>query len=60
MERIRAHFAMAYPHINFQGIEESVIREYMARPYLDGLGFFMQMNCLYDYILSQDLCEVDE
>ena len=58
MERIKAHFAMAYPHINFQGIDESVIREFMAKPYLDGLGFFMTMECLADYIVANDLTEV--
>ena len=60
MKRIKDYFSAEYPYVDIDGLDESVIREYMSRSYIDGLGFSMQMNCLYDYILSQDLCNVDE
>jgi hypothetical protein len=58
MKRISDYFAQVFPHINFQGLDESVVRDFMARPYLDGLGFTMTMNCLADYIVANDLTEV--
>lgn len=58
MKRISEYFAQQFPHIHFQGIEEYIIRDFMSKPYLDGLGFTMTMDCLADYIVANDLTEV--
>ena len=58
MKRISEYFAQQFPHIHFQGIDESVIRDFMQHKYLDGLSFQVQMSYLADYIISQDLTEI--
>jgi hypothetical protein len=58
MKRISEYFALQFPHIHFQGIEEYIIRDFMQHKYLDGLSFQVQMSYLADYIISQDLTEV--
>ena len=58
MTTINSYFADKFPHINFQGLDQSVVRDFMSKPYLDGLGFTMTMECLADYIVANDLTEV--
>ena len=54
----REHFGENYPHIGIDAIEDSVIYELLSRSYIVALDWSKQMDCLYDYIISQSLCDV--
>ena len=58
MKRISDYFAEVFPHINFQGLDESVVRDFISQPDLDGLGFTMTMECFADYIVANNLTEI--
>jgi hypothetical protein len=58
MKRISHYFAEVFPHINFQGLDQSVVSDFMSNTYLIGLDFPEQMECLADYIVANDLTEV--
>jgi hypothetical protein len=56
----REHFRENYAHIGIGDIEDSVIAELLSRSYIVALDWSKQMDCLYDYIISQSLCDVVE
>jgi len=60
MKEVREYFQKNYSHIDFWSVSDSDITEFLSRPYLVGLSFERKMDCLYDYILSQNLCDVEE
>lgn len=47
-------------HIHIYQIDDSVIAELLGRDYIQRLTFDRRMDCLYDYLLSQSLCDVTE
>lgn len=49
-----------YPYVNIQAIDPSIITEYLNRPYIVGRPLAQQMDCLYDYILSNNLTDIEE
>jgi hypothetical protein len=55
---IRSYFADRYGHVSLDQLTDSFILEYLEQSYLVRLSFEMRMDCLYDYILAQDLCDV--
>ena len=57
---VRSFFVDHYGHVNLDQLSDGLILEFLSRDYLERLSFGMKMNCLYDYVLSQDLCDVTE
>jgi hypothetical protein len=60
INEIRSYFADNYGYVSLDQLTDGFILEFMSREYLMGLSFDGKMDCLYDYILSQDLCDVVE
>ena len=60
MKEVREYFARNYGYVNLGGISNHVLESFLSRSYLTNLSFERKMDCLYDFILSQGLCEVDE
>jgi len=56
----REHFKENYAHVNICDVADSVIAEHLSRNYIVVLEWSKQMDCLYDYIISQSLCDVVE
>ena len=60
MKEVREYFDLNYGYVDLDGIDDHVLESFWSRSYLTDLSFVRKMDCLYDYILSQGLCEVDE
>ncbi len=60
VKEAREHFRDHKSHIHIYQIEDDVIAELLGRDYIQRLSFEMRMDCLYDYLLSQGLCDVTE
>ena len=60
MKEVREYFNLNYGYVNLGVIDDHVLESFLSRPYLTDLSFVRKMDCLYDYILSQDLCNVQE
>jgi hypothetical protein len=60
IEQVREHFSKNYPYVYLEDISDRVIRDYLDMGYVRDLEFEMQMNLLYDYVLSQNLTGVEE
>ena len=60
ISNVREYFDDNYSYVNIRGISDEVILEFMSRGYLELFSFSGKMDLLYDYILSQNLTEVEE
>jgi hypothetical protein len=60
IEDIRMYFRENYGHVYFEDIDDSFIEEYISRSYVVPLSFEMQMDCLYDAVMSQAMVDYDE
>ena len=60
MKEVREYFNLNYGYVDLNAIDDHVLESFLSRSYLIGLSFVRKMDCLYDYILSQDLCDVQE
>ena len=60
MKEVREYFDLNYGYVNLEEINDHVLESFLSRSYLTDLSFMRKMDCLYDYILSQDLCNVNE
>ena len=60
INEIRSYFADNYGYVSLDQLTDGFILEFISREYLMGLSFDGKMDCLYDYILSQNLCGVEE
>jgi hypothetical protein len=56
----REYFRDNKSHIHIAQVKDEVIAELLGRDYIQRLSFEMKMDCLYDYLLSQDMCDVTE
>jgi hypothetical protein len=54
------YFDKEYPYVDLGMLSENSVSEFLVQDYIKNLSFERKMDCLYDYILSQDLCDVDE
>ena len=54
------YFDKEYPYVDLGMLSENSISEFLVQDYIKNLSFERKMDCLYDYILSQGLCDVDE
>lgn len=57
---IREYFDLNYGYVDLEEIDDHVIESFLSRPYLTDLSFVRKMDCLYDHILAQGLCDVVE
>jgi hypothetical protein len=60
INEIRSYLVYNYNHVSSNQLSDEFILEFMSRDYLIDSSFEMKMNCLYDHILAQDLCDVEE
>ena len=60
MLRVYEYFEQNYGYVDIKSIPRAAILEYLERGYIINLSFERKMDCLYDYILSQDLCDIQE
>jgi hypothetical protein len=60
MLKVYEYFEQNYGYVDIKSIPRAAILEYLERGYVINLSFERKMDCLYDYILSQDLCNVQE
>ena len=58
IKRVREFFRTNHSYIDLDGVADVDIAEYLTRRHVKYLDFDKQMNLLYDYILSQDMCHV--
>ena len=60
INEIRSYLVYNYYHVSSDQLSDEFILEFMSRDYLGRLSFERKMDCLYDHILAQDLCDVSE
>jgi hypothetical protein len=60
IEKVREHFRTNYGHINLYSITDRTIVNFLTQNHIINLPFNRQMDCLYDYVVSQDMCDVEE
>ena len=60
INEIRSYFSSNYGHVSLDQLTDGFILEFMSRGYLELFSFSGKMDLLYDYILSQGLCDVVE
>jgi len=54
------YFDKEYPYVDLGMLSENSVSEFLVQDYIKNLSFERKMDCLYDYILSQNLCDVEE
>ena len=60
INEIRSYFADNYGYVSLDQLTDGFISEFMSRGYLELFSFSGKMDLLYDHILSQGLCDVEE
>ena len=56
----RKLFEEMYPYCFMNQIEDKVLSEYLSRDYVKNTPIWMQINLVYDWCLSQQMCDVQE
>lgn len=57
----RKYFSKHYPHVNIGEISNKTIMEYLTRDYIIKLSTLeKKMDAFYDYIISQNLTDIEE
>jgi hypothetical protein len=57
---VREYFDVNYSYVNIGGISDKVVLDYLSNGWVLNVPFERKMDLLYDYILSQDLTEIEE
>ena len=57
---VRSYFIDNYGHVDLNQLTDGFILEFLSREYLLSSPFERKMDCLYDHILAQGLCDVVE
>ena len=60
VENVRDYFHINYRHINLNAIKDKIIEDFLAQDYIIKLNMTVAMDYLYDCVVSQDLCDVQE
>jgi hypothetical protein len=60
MKEVREYFAKNYGYVNLNELTDVFIQKYLDQSWIVNLSFERKMDCLYDYILSNDLTDVQE
>lgn len=57
-ENVINKFKKDHPYINIQGVDSHILNKFFAQPYIRGEKLEVQVELLRDYILSNDLTDV--
>jgi hypothetical protein len=60
MKEVREYFEKNYGYVNLDELTDVFIQKYLEQSWIVNLSFERKMDCLYDYILANDLIDVDE
>jgi hypothetical protein len=60
MKEVREYFEKNYGYVNLAELTDVFIQKYLDQSWIVNLSFERKMDCLYDYILSNDLTDVQE
>jgi hypothetical protein len=64
IQEVRNYFKTHYLHVHLELLGDSIITCFLEEPYVANIegddAFERKMDLLYDYILSQNLTEIDE
>jgi hypothetical protein len=60
VKRTRAYFEKEYGYVNLGAVEDKIMIEYLHRDYIKNLPEGNQMFYFYDYLISQNLVDVQE
>lgn len=60
VKEVREYFDINYPYIDLGMISNDTIYDFLNQGYIVNLSFEIQMDSLYEYILYQGLCDVEE
>jgi hypothetical protein len=60
MKEVREYFDLNYGYVNLDELTDVFIQKYLDQPWIINLPFERKMDCLYDYILANDLTDVQE
>jgi hypothetical protein len=60
MREVREYFKKNYGYVNLAELTDVFIQKYLDQSWIVNLSFERKMDCLYDYILSNDLTDVQE
>ena len=60
MKEVREYFEKNYGYVNLAELTDVFIQKYLNQSWIVNLSFERKMDCLYDYILSNDLTDVQE
>ncbi len=60
VKEAREYFKEHLSHIHIEQVTDEVIGKLLGMERIQKLNFKTQMYCLYDYLLSQSLCDVTE
>ena len=60
IEQVREYFRVNYSYVNLAGLTDVFIRKYLENGWVLNVPFERKLDLLYDYILSNDLTEIEE
>ena len=60
MKEVREYFEKNYGYVNLAELTDVFIQKYLNQSWIVNLSFERKMDCLYDYILSNDLTDIQE
>jgi hypothetical protein len=60
IEQVREYFRVNYSYVNLAGLTDVFIRKYLENGWVLNVPFERKMDLLYDYIISNDLTEIEE
>lgn len=60
MKEVREYFEKNYGYVNLAELTDVFIQKYLNQSWIVNLSFERKMDCLYDYILSNDLTDVQK
>ena len=58
MKEVREYFRENYGHVALDELTDVFIQKYIDQSWIVNLSFELKMDCLYDYILANDLTYV--
>lgn len=58
IEKVRSYFNKRYSYVDHYAVSDQAILKMLEGPYMKNKSFNQQMDLLYDWMLSQDLCDV--
>ena len=60
ISKVRSFFVDNYGHVDLDQMSDGFMLRFLALDYLKDLSFERKMDFLYDHILAQNLCDVEE